>query len=57
MDKVYSDPTLGITKGQFKRPANYSIELNCQLAHNGHYITDSTTSTLPQKPSGKNLDD
>jgi penicillin-binding protein 1A len=57
MDKVYSDPTLGITKGQFKRPANYSIELNCQLANNGHYITDSTTSTLPQKPSGKNLDD
>jgi len=29
MDKVYADKWTGVTKGPFKRPANFSIELNC----------------------------
>lgn len=29
MEKVYADEELGITKGEFKRPANLSIQLDC----------------------------
>lgn len=29
MDKVYADNWTGVTKGPFKRPANFSLELNC----------------------------
>jgi penicillin-binding protein 1A len=39
MDKVYADSWTGVTKGPFKRPANFSVELNCLKLNS----TDSTT--------------
>ncbi|MOA16731.1 hypothetical protein D3C78_1369600 [compost metagenome] len=37
MKRVYADPTLKISKGNFEKPADLTIELDCSV-----YVGDST---------------
>lgn len=42
--KVYADTTTGIRKGYFKRPSNFSVELNCAKYKSGSKSTNDSTN-------------
>jgi len=57
MDKVYADSKLGITKGQFKRPANLSVDLTCSGRSPINALEDSSTIQKVNDPNRNNIDD
>jgi hypothetical protein len=51
MDKVYSDTKLDVKKGQFTRPKNLSVSLDCEVYQNAIMVNDSTQYIKPSADS------
>jgi len=57
MDDIYGDPNASIKKSPFKKPARYSIQLDCKKFNNSQVVDTDSSSANPKiyKPQN-NLD-